>query len=85
MPDAWFETPEPFLHQPYERKLEMVESLRREVTPQMVQQEINRYADSEWRYSETSDETAIGEAVRGMERMAEARRRFEGAEPEGAR
>ena len=40
-------------------------------------QEINRYADSEWRYAETSDETAIEEAVRGMERMAEAKRRYE--------
>jgi len=81
LPDAWFETPEPFLHQPYDRKLAMIADLRQPITPQMVVQEINRYADSEWRYAETSDEAAIAEAVRGMERMAEARRRFE----EGAR
>ena len=80
MPDEWFETPGPFLHQPYERKLAMIGELRRPITPAMVRQEINRYADSEWRYSESSDEAAIVEAVRGMQRMAEARRRFEGAE-----
>lgn len=79
MPDDWFETPEPFLHQPYARKLEMISALRRPITVEMVVQEINRYADSEWRYSESADEAAIDDAVRGMERMAEARRRFEGA------
>ncbi|MDO5605319.1 MAG: AAA family ATPase [Paracoccus sp. (in: a-proteobacteria)] len=78
MPDEWFTSPEPFLHQPYARKLEMIEALRQPITAQMVAQEINRYADSEWRYADSSDETAIDEAVRGMERMAEARRRFEG-------
>lgn len=76
MPDAWFETPEPFLHQPYARKLEMIEDLRQPITTEMVVQEINRYADSEWRYSDSADESAIEETVRGMERMAEAKRRF---------
>ena len=78
MPDEWFATPEPFLHQPYEVKLDMIAALRQPVTPAMVVQEINRYADSEWRYAETADESAIEETVRGMERMAEAKRRFEG-------
>ncbi|RMC31207.1 AAA family ATPase [Paracoccus alkanivorans] len=78
MPDEWFETPEPFLHQPYARKLEMIEALRQPITTEMVVQEINRYADSEWRYSDSADEAAIEETVRGMERMAEAKRRFAG-------
>ncbi|TWI36806.1 AAA family ATPase [Paracoccus sulfuroxidans] len=78
MPDEWFATPEPFLHQPYDRKLEMISALRKPITLDMVVQEINRYADSEWRYAEGADEAAIAETVRGMERMAEARRRFEG-------
>lgn len=77
MPDEWFERPEPFLHQPYQRKLEMIDALRKPVTVQMVVQEINRYADSEFRYAEGADEAAIDEAVRNMERMAEAKRRFE--------
>ena len=78
MPDEWFDTPEPFLRQPYDRKLDMITALRQPITPQMVVQEINRYADSEWRYAETADERAIEETVRGMARMAEARRRYEG-------
>lgn len=78
MPDEWFSAPEPFLHQPYQAKLDMIAALRKPVTPEMVVQEINRYADSEWRYSGDADETAISEAVRGMERMAEAKRRFGG-------
>ncbi|MFV0386517.1 MAG: AAA family ATPase, partial [Paracoccus sp. (in: a-proteobacteria)] len=80
MPDDWFETPEPFLHQPYETKLQMIEALRRPITPRMVVQEINRYADSEWRYADSADEAAIEDAVRGMERMQEARKRFGGTE-----
>lgn len=79
MPDEWFEAAGPFLHQPYDVKLAMISDLRQPITPQMILQEINRYADSEWRYAGTSDETAIEGAVRDMERMAEARRRFEGA------
>ncbi|NHF72808.1 AAA family ATPase [Paracoccus xiamenensis] len=76
MPDEWFTSPEPFMHQPYARKLEMIEALRQPITREMIAQEINRYADSEWRYADSSDETAIEEAVRGMERMAEAQKRF---------
>lgn len=78
MPDEWFATPEPFLHQPYAAKLEMISALRKPVTTAMVVQEINRYADSEWRYSDSADETAIAETVRGMERMAEAKKRYGG-------
>lgn len=80
MPDEWFETPGLFLHQPYPRKLKMIEALRRPITRNMITQEINRYADSEWRYADSSDETAIQETVREMERMAEAKRRFAGGE-----
>ncbi|MFV0411087.1 MAG: ATP-binding protein [Paracoccus sp. (in: a-proteobacteria)] len=80
MPDAWFETPEPFLHQPYETKLAMISELRQPITTEMIAQEINRYADSEWRYADSSDETAIEEAVRGMERMAEAQKRYRGGD-----
>ncbi|AUH32483.1 AAA family ATPase [Paracoccus tegillarcae] len=78
MPDEWFETPEAFMHQPYDRKLEMISALRQPITTEMVVQEINRYADSEWRYSDSADEAAIAETVRGMERMAEAQKRYGG-------
>ena len=43
---------------------------------EMVIQEINRYADSEFRYADKSDEAAIADAVRDMRRMEEAKRRY---------
>ena len=43
----------------------------------MVLQEINRYADSEFRYAGSSDEAAIDALVRDMERRHEAQRRFQ--------
>ena len=76
MPEEWFERPEPFLHQPYERKLAMIAELRRPITADMVVQEINRYADSEFRYARNADERAIEDALRDMTRMAQAQRRF---------
>jgi hypothetical protein len=42
----------------------------------MVIQEINRYADSEFRYADKSDEAAIEGMVRDMGRTEEARRRY---------
>jgi hypothetical protein len=43
-------------------------------------QEINRYADSEFRYADKSDEAAIDGAVRDMQRMEEAKKRYLGGE-----
>jgi len=76
LPDEWMEKPELFLHQAYDRKLEMIRELRRPITVEMVIQEINRYADSEFRYADNSDEAAIAAAVRDMGRMEEAKRRY---------
>ena len=70
------ETPDLFLFQPYDRKRAMIEDLRQPITTEMVIQEINRYADSEFRYADKSDEVAIENAVRDMARMEEARRRY---------
>ena len=81
LPDEWMEEPERFLRRDYETKRAMIEELRTPITTDMLIQEINRYADSEFRYAERSDEAAIEAMVRDMERTAEARRRFaEGAE-----
>ncbi|WP_371156761.1 ATP-binding protein [Jannaschia sp. 2305UL9-9] len=76
LPDAWFEAPETFMHRSYDDKLAMVSEMRVPITTEMVLQEINRYADSEFRYANKADETAIEDAVRDMGRMAEARRRY---------
>ncbi len=42
----------------------MIEELRGPFTMEMVLQEINRYADSEFRYSDKSDDAAVNEIVR---------------------
>ncbi|MCH5377313.1 MAG: AAA family ATPase, partial [Planctomycetes bacterium] len=65
-----------FLFKPYDEKLAMIRDMAQPITIEMVIQEINRYADSEFRYADKSDEAAIENAVREMGRMEEARRRY---------
>ncbi len=76
LPDAWMEDPELFLFKDYETKKAMIADLAQPITVDMVIQEINRYADSEFRYADKSDEVAIENAVREMQRMEEAKRRY---------
>jgi hypothetical protein len=76
LPDEWMEKPELFLFRDYETKKAMIEELRRPITAEIVLQEINRYADSEFRYADNSDEAAIAKAVREMGLMEEAKRRY---------
>jgi hypothetical protein len=76
LPDEWMEQPDLFLFQPYDRKTAMLREMIRPVTVDMVVQEINRYADSEFRYADKSDEVAISNMVRDMERTEAARRRY---------
>ena len=76
LPDEWMEEPDLFLFRPYDEKLGMIRELSRPITVEMVIQEINRYADSEFRYADKSDEAAIANAVREMRRMEEAKRRY---------
>ena len=76
LPDDWMENPDLFLFKPYDDKLAMIKGLMQPITVEMVIQEINRYADSEFRYADKSDEVAIETAVRDMRRMEEAKRRY---------
>ena len=76
LPDEWMEKPDKFLTKDYETKKKMIGKLSKAITLDMVIQEINRYADSEFRYADKSDEVAIENAVRDMERMEEAKRRY---------
>jgi len=64
LPDEWFETPEIFLHKNYDIKRDMIAELRNPFTIAMVMQEINRYADSEFRYTDKSDASAVEEIIR---------------------
>ena len=74
--DEWMEEPDLFLFQPYDTKLSMIKDLRQPITVDMVIQEINRYADSEFRYADKSDEVAIDTMVRDFARTEEAKRRY---------
>ena len=76
LPDDWMEQPDLFLFQPYDTKRAMIEELRQPITVEMVVQEINRYADSEFRYADKSDAAAIDAMVRDMGRTEEAKRRY---------
>ncbi len=64
LPDEWFEKPEDFMHKSYDDKKAMIEELRGPFDLQMVMQEINRYADSEFRYTDKSDNAAVEEMIR---------------------
>jgi hypothetical protein len=76
LPDAWMAEPELFLFKSYDEKTAMIRDLMQPITVDMVVQEINRYADSEFRYADKSDEVAIDALVRDMGRMDEAKRRY---------
>ena len=76
LPDEWMEEPDLFLFKPYDEKLGMIKGLMQPITVEMVIQEVNRYADSEFRYADKSDEVAIENAVRDMRRMEEAKKRY---------
>lgn len=76
LPDEWMENPELFLFKSYEEKKEMIRGLMQPITVDMVVQEINRYADSEFRYADKSDEVAIENMVRDFGRQEEAKRRY---------
>ena len=64
LPDDWFAKPETFMHKSYDEKKAMIEELRGPFSMAMVMQEINRYADSEFRYSDKSDDAAVSKMVR---------------------
>ena len=64
LPDDWFEKPETFMHKSYDEKKAMIEELRGPFSLAVVMQEINRYADSEFRYSDKSDDAAVSKMVR---------------------
>ena len=76
LPDEWMENPELFLFKDYDAKASMIGELRVPITTEMVVQEINRYADSEFRYADKSDEVAIEQMVRDFGRQEEAKKRW---------
>ncbi|WP_394179934.1 ATP-binding protein [Yoonia maritima] len=78
LPDEWMESPDLFMFKDYDTKKAMISDLRAPITVDMVIQEINRYADSEFRYADKSDEVAIENMVRDFGRQEEAKKRYLG-------
>ena len=76
LPDEWMENTDLFLNKDYDTKRNMIAELAQPITVDMVIQEINRYADSEFRYADKSDEIAIENMVREFGRQEEAKRRY---------
>lgn len=83
LPDEWFEKPETFMHKPYDDKKAMVEELRKPFTMEMVLQETNRYADSEFRYADKSDDAAVEKIVRDARLRERAIREVEALKARG--
>lgn len=83
LPDDWFTAPGLFLHKPYEEKKAMIEGLRGPVTIEIVLQEINRYADSEFRYTDKSDDAAVTDIIRRERQRERAIREIEDMKREG--
>jgi energy-coupling factor transporter ATP-binding protein EcfA2 len=76
LPDEWMENPELFLFKDYDTKKKMIADMAKPISIEMVMQEINRYADSEFRYADKSDEVAIENMVREYGRQEEAKKRY---------
>ncbi|MDO9414859.1 AAA family ATPase [Pararhizobium sp.] len=83
LPDDWFVTPEAFMHKGYDEKKAMIEQLRGPITLEMVLQEINRYADSEFRYTDKSDDAAVTDIIRRERQREKAIREIEAMKGDG--
>ncbi|MBX3568831.1 MAG: ATP-binding protein [Rhizobiaceae bacterium] len=83
LPDDWFATPEAFMHKGYDEKKAMIEELRGPFSMEMVMQEINRYADSEFRYSDKSDDVAVSKLLRDAKLRERAAKEMEALKAKG--
>lgn len=83
LPDEWFATPEAFMHKSYADKKAMIEDLRGPFSLAMVMQEINRYADSEFRYADKSDDAAVDKLLRDARLRERAAREMEEQKKKG--
>jgi hypothetical protein len=83
LPDDWFVKPDTFLHKSYDEKKTMIEDLRGPITLDMILQEINRYADSEFRYTDKSDDAAINDIIRRERQREKAVKEIEAMKRDG--
>jgi hypothetical protein len=71
------------MHKSYGEKVAMISELRKPFTIEMVLQEINRYADSEFRYTDRSDATAVDDIIRRERQRERAIREIEEMKRDG--
>jgi hypothetical protein len=83
LPDEWFEKPEAFMHKSYDDKKAMISELRGPITIDMILQEINRYADSEFRYTDKSDDAAVTDIIRRERQREKAIHEIEAMKKDG--
>lgn len=83
LPDDWFATPDAFMRKGYDEKKAMIEELRGPFSMEMVMQEINRYADSEFRYSDRSDDAAVSKMLRDARLRERAAREMDELKAKG--
>ena len=83
LPDDWFQKPETFMHKSYDDKKAMISELRGPITLDMILQEINRYADSEFRYTDKSDDAAINDIIRRERQREKAIHEIEAMRKDG--
>ena len=83
LPDEWFEKPEAFTARDYETKKAMIAELRKPFTLEIAMEEINRYADSEFRYSDRSDDAAVQKMLRDARLRERAAREMEDMKRKG--
>jgi hypothetical protein len=74
LPSEWLESRDAFFVRPYEQKLAMLREMRGEITPEIVLQEIHRYADSEARYAARAQDRALEERTDQLVLDSRARR-----------
>jgi hypothetical protein len=81
LPGEWLEKRDAFFAKPFDTRLAMIADLRGKVTPEMVIQEIHRYADSEARYTSAADERELENRTRQILLETRARRAAAEREP----
>ncbi|MGB3502608.1 MAG: ATP-binding protein [Mesorhizobium sp.] len=83
LPDDWFTDAATFMHKSYDDKKAMVEELRGPFDMSMVMQEVNRYADSEFRYSDRADDAAVTRMIRDARIRERAIKEIDGLKAKG--
>lgn len=78
IPEEWYEKPEIFFNQDYNKKVDMLKELCRKVTGDMIVQEIERYASSETRYAQEKFDRDVKNGVHYLKVQEESMKQYKG-------